>query len=308
MDVVLSILSASITSSGAIMFASLGEIITERSGVINLGLEGIMLMGAVSAYIAVVKTGSLLFGILASIIVGLLFGLFYAFITVSLRANQIVCGLATVIVGTGMSGFIGKNYAGVITGISFRRIALPILSKIPIIGNTFFNQNLMIYMLYILVGFAMIYIYKTRPGLKLRALGENPSVLDTAGYPVHLARYLYVAVGTILVSVGGAYVTLAYTPGWYDQITAGAGWIAASLVIFSGWNPLKAFLGALLFGGVSVIGLHMQVIGVEIPSFFISMLPYLSTVIVLILSSGSFKNKRSMAPSKLAVPYDRESR
>lgn len=307
-SIVVSILSAAITSSGGIMFATLGEIFSQRSGVINLGLEGLMLMGGVCAYIVVVKTGFLIYGIIAALLVGLLSGLLYAFITVTLRANQIVCGLAMVIVGTGLSGFIGKDYAGAKSNISFKREPIILLSKIPFVGDIFFNQNILIYALYFFTAIAMFYIYKTRPGLRLRALGENPSVLDTAGYNVYLARYVYVMIGSMLVAAGGAYVTLAYTPGWYDQITAGIGWIAAALVIFSAWNPLKAFGGAMLFGGVSVVGLYMQVLGVEIPSFFISMLPYLSTVIVLVLSSRTIRRNHSSTPAGLGIPYDREER
>lgn len=307
-NVIVSILSAAITSSGGIMFASLGEIFSQRSGVINLGLEGLMLLGGASGYIAVVKTGSLLYGVIAALVVGLLVGFLYSVVTITLRANQIVCGLAMVIVGTGLSGFMGKDFAGAKSNISFKRTPIALLSKIPIVGEIFFNQNILIYSLYILTAIAMFYIYKTRPGLKLRALGENPSVLDTAGYNVYLARYIYVMMGSMLVAMGGAYVTLAYTPGWYDQITAGIGWIAAALVIFSSWNPLKAFGGALLFGGVSVVGLYIQVLGIDIPSFFISMLPYISTVIVLVLSSGTLRKNRSSTPASLGIPYDREER
>ena len=307
-NVIVSIIAAAITSSGGIMFATLGEILSQRSGVINLGLEGLMLLGGVCGYIAVVKTGSLLYGIGAALLVGLLVGLLYAFITITLRANQIVCGLAMVIVGTGLSGFIGKNFAGAKSSISFKKTPILPLSKIPFIGEILFNQNILIYVIYILTAISMFFIYRTRPGLKLRALGENPSVLDTAGYNVYLARYIYVTIGSMLVATGGAYVTLAYTPGWYDQINAGIGWIAAALVIFSAWNPLKAFGGALLFGGVSVVGLYMQVLGVEIPSFFISMLPYLSTVFVLVLSSGALRKRGSSTPASLGIPYDREER
>ncbi len=308
MDVLISILSAAITSSGAVMYAAIGEIISERSGVINLGLEGVMLMGAVAGYVTVVKTGSLALGVLAAVGAGALLGLFYAIVSITLQANQIVSGLAMVILGTGMSGFIGKDYAGIVSGVSFSKAPIPLLSRIPVIGSVLFNQNILIYALYLLVPLMMVYIYKTRPGLRLRALGENPSVLDAAGYQIYLARYAYVIAGSAIVALGGAYVTLCYTPSWYDQITAGAGWIAAALVIFSGWNPLYAFLGAMLFGGVSAVGLRLQLMGVEISSFFISMLPYLCTVVVLILSTGSFRAKRSAAPAMLGKYYDRESR
>ncbi len=309
MNAVIAVLCSTITAAGAIIYASLGEILVERSGISNLGLEGVMLMGAVSGYIVAVNTSSLFLAILAVLGVGALIGLFYAICTVSFRANQIVCGLALVTLGTGMSGFLGKSYAGIVTGVSFQKVPIPVLSKIPWIGTILFNQDLMIYGIYLLVPVMMVFIYKTRTGMKLRALGENPAAIDVAGGNVFLLRYIYTIVGTAIVALGGAYVTLAYTPSWYDQITAGVGWIAAALVIFSQWNPIKAFLGALLFSGVSAIGIRMQVSGINIPSFFISMLPYLCTVIVLTFSTGNFRNVRhSAAPAMLGKPYDREAR
>lgn len=309
MSTIVAILCSSITAAGAIIYASIGEILVELSGVSNLGLEGVMLLGAVTGYIVAVETKSLLLAILAVLLVGAVIGLFYAICTVSFRANQIVCGLALVTLGNGMSGFFGKKYAGIVSGLSFQKIPIPGLSDIPVLGPVLFEQDALIYGIYILVPLMMIYIYKTKAGLKLRALGENPATIDIAGGHVRLMRYAYTIIGTAIVAVGGAYVTLAYTPSWYDQITAGAGWIAAALVIFSQWNPLKAFLGALLFRLVSAIGVKMQLSGIEISSFFISMLPYLCTVIVLILSTGRFgKAQKSKAPAMLGKAYDPESR
>lgn len=308
MSVVISILTSVIVSSAPIMYASIGEVISQRSGVINLGLEGVMLMGAVSAYIVVCNTGSLLLAVITALAMGALLGLVYAVFTVSLRANQIVAGLAMVILGSGTSAFIGKGYSGIATSVSFSRVPIPILSQIPVVGPMLFRHNALVYVLYLILILSMLFLYKTRYGLVLRALGENPSALDAAGVNVFFLRYLYVTIGSAIVSLGGAYITLAFTPSWFEGITAGAGWIAVALVIFSSWNPLLAVLGALLFGGISVLGLRLQLVGVEVSSFLISMLPYISTVLVLILTTGKLGRKRSMGPAMLGKFYDKEAR
>jgi len=309
MNFIASVLASSISVAAPLMYASVGEIISERSGVSNLGLEGIMLVGAVTGYLSALHSGSLLAGVLGAMLAGAVIGLFYALMTVTLQANQIVCGLALVTVGTGISGFLGKAAFGKIISHSFNRIAIPGLSQIPFLGPVLFEQNLLVYALYFVVPLAWFYLFKTRPGLKLRALGENPAALDAAGVSVYLLRYLYVTVGCAIVAVGGAYITLAYTPAWIEGITAGRGWIAAALVIFAVWNPLFAAAGAILFGSVEVLGLRLQVIGITIPSYFVRMLPYICTVVVLIFSTGSFKKRKaSSMPASLGKHYDREER
>ncbi len=304
MNDLISIISSAIASSAGIMFAAVGEVINERAGVLNLGLEGIMLMGASTAYVTLCVTGSLFYSSLVALGVGAALGLLYAFLTITLRANQTVCGLAVVIFGGGLAALLGEDYAGVGTSLYFTRTAIPGLSKIPIIGPILFNHTLPIYFLFALVVLVTVYLYKTRPGLKLQALGENPGALDAAGSKVFLSRYIYLIIGCAIVSYGGAYITTAYTPSWYEGITSGQGWIAAALVIFAAWNPAIAALGALLFGGVSVLGLRLQAMGVNISTFFISMLPYVCTALVLIFTG----RKRSAAPASLAVNYDREAR
>lgn len=303
-----SFLSAVIVAATPILYASVGEILSERAGVMNLGLEGVMLLGAVSGYIVVVRTQSLLYALLAVILVGLLIGLLFALLTVTLQANQTVCGLSVTIFGTGLSGFMGKLASSNATPEFFQKIAIPGLSRIPYIGPIVFRQDLLVYSLYVLVALAYFLIYRTRPGMKLRAVGENPNAADYVGINIYRLRYLYVCLGCILTAVGGAYISLAYSPMWIDGMTAGRGWIAIALVVFSGWNPLFAAAGALLFGGIDVLGLRFQAMGVSIPSHFISMLPYISTVLVLIVSTGSFGNKRSRTPKALGTPYDRECR
>lgn len=308
MTLIVQILAATLSTCPPILYASLGEIFSERAGILNLGLEGIMLVGAVAGFIAGLNSESLTIAILVAMAAGAAVGLVYAFLTVTLQSNQTVAGLALVTVGGGLSGVLGRDVSGVAATVSFSNIAIPGLSQIPFIGPILFNQNAMVYALYFLVPLAHIYIFKTRPGLKLRALGENPSALDSAGTRVYLMRYLYIILGCSITALGGAYITLAYTPTWMIGITAGKGWIAAALVIFASWKPFNAALGALLFGGIEVLGTRMQTIGVPISSYFINMLPYLLTVIVLIISTGNFRKTKSPVPAALGQPYDRESR
>ena len=308
MDTIASILASAIAASASLMYASTGEILTERSGTLNLGLEGVMLMGAVMAYTTAYHTQSLALGILAALVTGMLVGLAFAFMTVTLQANQVVCGLSLVTRGSGLSGFIGKSIGGTTLPVSFQKIAVPGLCDLPFFGKVLFRQDPMVYALYLLVPLLYIFLFKTGPGLRLRALGENPAALDAAGIRVYFLRYVYAMAGTAIVAVGGAYVTLAFTPTWIDNITAGSGWIAAALVIFAFWNPLYAALGSVLFGTVNVLSLRLQMTGVPIPSFFISMLPYVCTIAVLILSALSLGGRLAKAPKALGSYYDREAR
>ena len=302
MDTVVSVLASAIATSAALMYASTGEILTERSGTLNLGLEGVMLVGAVMAYVTAYHTQSLALSVLVALAVGALVGLVFAFMTVTLQANHLVT------LGSGLSGFIGKDVGGTTLPVSFQKVAIPVLSDIPILGEIFFQQDLMVYGLYILVPLLYLFLFKTGPGLRLRALGENPAALDAAGVRVYLLRYLYAMAGTAIVSLGGAYTTLAFTPTWIDNITAGNGWIAAALVIFAFWNPLYAALGSIFFGLINVLALRLQLTGVPIPSFFISMLPYVCTIAVLVLSALGREGRLSKAPKALGSYYDREDR
>ena len=303
------ILAATLAMAAPLLYASLGELLSQRSGILNLGLEGTMLIGAITGYMTGMYTHSLWLGVLVALAAGAFVGLMYAFLTVTMQANQTVCGLALVTVGTGISGFLGKAVYGHTSDVVFSKITIPGLSQIPVIGPIFFDQNILVYILYIIVPVMTFYIFKTRPGLTLRALGENPAALDAVGFHVYALRYIHVIIGSALVSLGGAYVTLAYTPNWNTGMTAGKGWIAAALVIFSGWKPVNALLGAILFGGVEVLGLRLQLIEtIHIPSYFFKMLPYICTVVVLIFSTGSFRKSKSPAPAALGLHYDREDR
>ena len=308
MNAVVSVFTSAISTAACLTYGSVGEIIGERSGILNLGLEGVMLVGAVMAYTTAYHTQSLALAVLVALVSGLVIGLIFAFLTVTLRANQVVCGLALVTFGTGASGFIGKSVAGTSLACRFEKTAIPVLSDIPVIGPIFFQQDLLVYALYILVPAVAFYLYRTGPGLRLQALGENPGALDAAGVPTTRLRYFYVCIANAIVSMGGAYMVLSFTPTWIENITAGNGWIASALVIFSFWNPILATLGALFFGLVNVLALRLQLTGIPIPSFFVSMLPYLCTILVLILSAAGFGRKLSRAPKSLGSAYDREAR
>ena len=308
-DVLISFFSSAIVACIPILFAALGEVFTERSGVMNLGLEGTMLMGAVAGYVTVVQTGSLWLGVFAALIAGLLMGLLFGFLVITLKVDQTVCGLAMNLFGTGLSGYIGKAVSGVASSQTFKAVAIPVLSDIPFVGPIFFNQDVLVYLVYILIAGSCFFIYKTKQGLILRSLGENPGAVDALGINVFRLRYLYTCIGAMLAALGGAYLTLVYTPLCADGMTSGKGWIALALVIFATWNPALVAVGAVLFGGINVLALRIQVAGVAIPSQFLNMLPYVCTILVLIATTGNFGGKRrSASPKALGQPYDREAR
>jgi len=304
----ISICTSAIVYAVSILYASIGEVFSQRAGIMNLGLEGIMLMGAVSGFLSVYYTKQLAIGIVVVILVGALLGLLFAFLTVTLQADQTVCGMAFLIFGSGLSGFIGKNVTGVASGVKFETIEIPFLSQIPVLGDIFFKHDLFVYAMYLIIPLSMFYIYKTKPGLILRALGENPAALDTSGINVFALRYAYVMFGCAMTAISGACISLSYTNFWNEGMTGGKGWIAFSLVAFSRWNPGYAALGALLFGGISIVGINMQVYLPGIPSQFYGMLPYAATILALIITTGSFRKKHTEEPAALCQKYDRESR
>ncbi len=304
---IISILAASITAGTPILFAALGELIAERSGVMNLGVDGMMLVGAVTGFMVAVNFGNPWLGVGIALISGALLALIHAYLTVTLRANQVVSGLALTLFGTGLSDYLGKAYVGMRAEQTFGKMAIPFLSDIPIIGPVVFKQDMLVYVSYILVILTAFFLYKTRAGLFLRALGENPAAVDSVGVNVFRLRYLYVAIGGALAGLGGAYLSLAYAPCWLENMTAGRGWIAVALVIFAIWDPWRALAGSYLFGGVDAMGFHLQVIGLPISVFILNMLPYVFTILVLILVLIR-KGGRLASPQALGVPYDREER
>jgi len=302
-------LAAAIVSGTPILYAALGEILAERAGVLNLGVEGMMLVGAVTGFIVTARTANPWLGFITAMVAAGALALIFAFLTITLRANQVVTGLALTLFGTGLSGFLGKPYIGQPLPATFKTVAVPGLSQVPLLGPVFFQHNPLVYLTYLLVPLLWYYLYYTRPGLNLRAVGENPAAADALGVNVFALRYIYVILGGMLAGAGGAFLSLAYAPTWLENMTAGRGWIAVALVIFAVWDPVRALLGSYLFGGVDSLVYTLQAATkISIPSFFLKMLPYILTVLVLIIATRQTIVKHIGAPGALAIPYDREER
>lgn len=306
-----SFLYAVVIAGMPLLFATLGELITEKAGNLNLGVEGMMLMGASCGFIAGYETGNPLIAILAALLAGAVGAAIYTFLTVTLMSNQVVTGLALTIFGTGFASFMGKDYVGKVLPESiksfFANIDIPLLSNIPFIGPIFFKHDILIYVGYVVIALISIYLFKTRKGLNLRAIGENAAAADASGLNVSLYKYVHILGGGALCGLGGAYMSLVTVPVWQEGVTGGRGWIAVALVIFASWNPAKVFLGALLFGGLSILGIRLQSMGIHISQYLVDMLPYLATVVVLILSTYKSR-KEDQPPKDLGNAYFREER
>jgi simple sugar transport system permease protein len=307
-ELLIAICLAAIASGTSILLPAVGEAITERSGVQNLGVEGMMLMGALFGYIVDIETSNIVLAFAAAIIAATSLALIHAFLSITLRANQIVSGLAVTLFGSGLTAFIGKPFVGAQAPVVLSRVPIPALSQIPVLGQIIFTQDPVVYATFILVPLTWYFIYRTRPGLNLRAIGESPATADAMGVGVASRRYLYTLIGGALAGVGGAYLSLGYTPTWVEGMTAGRGWIAVGLVVFGTWDPLRVMAGAYLFGFVDGFQLRAQGLGSSVPSFFLNMLPYLFTVIVVALSSGERLQRKLGIPRALGIPYWREER
>lgn len=305
------VLTSAVRAGTPLLFATLGEMLTERSGNLNLGVEGMMLIGAVAGFSMGLATQNPYMALLGAIIAGAAGALVFAFLTVTLRANQIVSGLSLTIFGTGISSFAGQKMAGEILPDSvkgfFADAGIPLLKDIPGIGRIFFQQDVFVYFGYIIVIVLGIYLYHTRKGLNLRAVGENPAAADASGINVSLYKYVHILVGGALCGLGGAYLSLVYVPNWQDNITAGRGWIAVALVIFTTWSPYKALIGSYVFGGLDILGLYLQRFNIKLSQYFFDMLPYVVTILVLIVISMK-RSKENQPPKSLGVPYFREDR
>ncbi len=315
-ELLTSIFTITLRAGASLTYATVGEIYTERSGILNLGLEGMMLMGAVTSFATSYYTHNLALSLLAALLVGAILAAIHAFLTVTMRANQVVSGLSITLFGSGLASFLGErlgpasnNYNLVgMTGARFSPIVIPGLSQIPVLG-AMFQQDILTYVLYFLVPLAWFYLYKTRNGLNLRAVGESPQTADAMGIDVVKTRYLYTILGGMLVSLGGAHLSLAYAPGWAENITGGRGWIVIALVIFAMWNPARAPLGAILFGGINAVQFRLQAGGTDIPASYLNMAPYLATILVLIATTWwENLSHRIGAPAALGVAYMREEK
>lgn len=305
---IIATLSATVIAGTPILYAALGEVLAERAGVMNLGVEGMMLTGAVTGFITTLATGNPWLGVLAAALAGAALALVHGVLTITFRANQVVSGLAITIFGTGFASYIGKPVVGTPLPGAFTGIAIPGLAQIPALGPILFDHDPLVYLSYLLVPALWHWLYRTRPGLNLRATGENPAAADAMGLNVFLTRYVYVVVGGALAGIAGAHLSLAVAPSWVEGMTAGRGWVAVALVIFATWNPAKAMLGAYLFGGVEALVFRMQAMGSSISVFFLNMLPYLFTIAVLVAATVRARKGRMELPAALGTFYDRESR
>lgn len=309
---VLSIVSA-IVAGTPILFAALGEIMTERSGVMNLGVEGMMLVGGVAAFSTGVHTESLLLALLAGALAGGGLSLVHALLAISLRVNQIVSGLALVIVGNALSAFWGNHGDPALiqrqSGVDVDPILPTVLRDLPGIGPIIFGHDVIVYFSWVVVGIASYFLYRTRPGLSLRAVGEDPAAADAAGLSVTKFRYLFTFIGGLGAGFGGAYLAIAVLGTWQAGLTAGAGWIAVALVILAGWRPWLALIAAYMFGALRSLGFTLQIAGLNVPSDFLNMIPFIATYIVVIIVSASPTRARKIAgPAALGEPYSREAR
>jgi len=304
-------LAACIVAGTPLVFATLGELITEKSGSTNLGVEGMMLMGAVMGFLVGQNTASPAMALLAAALAGAGGALIFGILTVTLRANQIVCGLTLTIFGTGFAQFVGEPLLGstVPSEITtfFAKMPIPLLGDIPVIGPIFFQQDLFVYISYISCALAAVYMYKTRIGMNLKALGENNAAADASGINVNLYKYAHILIGGVFCGLGGAYLSLVRMPIWQENIVNGRGWIAVALVIFVAWNPIKGFFGAVLFGGLSILGLKLQAMGFSVSQYLVDMIPYIATIVIVVFSTYK-KKKESQPPADLNNNYFREER
>lgn len=311
MDLIAGLIQTSILAGGVLALAALGEVLAERVGVVNLGVEGLIALGAITGIATVVAIPSPTLGFVLALLVGLVVGMIFATATVIVRANQILCGLALTLMGTGVAAMIGKAYSGIPAPVTSPPIAIPFLSDLPLVGRALFTQNVLVYLIYIILPFALHHLlFRTRHGLDLRAVGENPAAADAAGIPVRRIRFWYVSAGASLAAGAGAYLTLAFVPSWSEGVVAGRGWIAVALVIFAGYRPWTAVGAALLFGLITSLGFVGQARNWPIAAPVLSMLPYLGTIALMIVPVLAWQKVRRLmaAPAALGEPYFRDVR
>ncbi len=304
-DIIISVLQRTMIAGTPLLLATVGEIICERSGILNLGVEGVMSVGAVVAFIVTFLTGQPWLGVAAAIVAGMLISLIHAFASVTLQANQVVSGLALTMLGLGLSGMLGKPYIGKPLAIKMNSLALPFLSDIPYVGEIFFNQSPFFFLAIILALISWFLLERTRFGIKVRSTGENPGATETHGVNVSFIRYVCILIGGGFSALAGAHLSISYSKSWIEGMTAGRGWIAIALTIFALWNPGKAIFASFLFGGIFVLQYLLQPLGIS-PNF-LAMLPYATTLIILLIIS--FKDPRKLnAPAKLGEPYKKGER
>ncbi|HPS66624.1 MAG TPA: ABC transporter permease [Holophaga sp.] len=299
-----SILFATVVAGTPLVLTALGELVTERSGVLNLGAEGVMAVGAISAFAATCASGSPWVGVLAGMAAGMMMSFLFAVLTLTLMADQSAAGLSLSIFGVGLSAFIGKPYESVALP-SVHALRIPVLADLPYIGPALFHQQALVYFSWIMLGLVAWFLYRTKPGLALRAVGESPVSAHDIGHPVIRIRYLATLFGGAMAGAGGAFLSVFYTPMWVEGMVAGRGWIALALVVFATWRPLRVLIGAYLFGGAMISQMFVQGSGLKlpIPAQFLSSLPYAATIVVLVLISRNLKTIRINSPAALGKPF-----
>ena len=299
-------IARSLAFSTPLLWAALGEIYAERSGVVNLGVEGMMILGAMSGFIAAQTTGSPLLGLAAAAAVGGLAGLVHAFFSVTLRANQYVSGLALTIFGLGLSGLVGRNYVGIPLADPMQTVNVPGLTAVPILGPALFTGQYGLTYAGLVVAILLgVVLFTTKVGVIVRSAGESPAATDALGINVFLVRYLCVTFGGVMAGIAGAYLSLAYRPTWTDGMTAGMGWIALAIVIFAAWRPVRAIFAAFIFGACFHLAFRLQNV---FPAEFLQMLPYLVTILSLTLIALGRGGRQAGAPAALGEPYTRGER
>lgn len=291
-----------ITAATPLLLAAIGELVAERSGVLNLGVEGMMIVGAVAGFGAALMTGSLFLGVIAAAVAGMVLAALFGFLTLFLATNQVASGLSLTLLGLGLSGMMGEGFVGQ-PGLRLERIHIPVLSDIPFVGPVVFGQDPLVYLSFALTAGVWWFLFRTRGGLVLRAVGDNHVSAHSLGYPVLKVRFLAVLFGGACAGLGGAYLSLVYTPQWVEGMTAGRGWIALALVVFASWLPGRVVAGAYLFGAVLILQFHAQAAGIGIPSQVMSAMPYLATVVVLVLISRNRSVTRANTPACLGQPF-----
>lgn len=302
MELFIAIFTGTIIAATPLIFAALGELVVEKSGVLNLGIEGMMLTGAAIAVLCVFSGLPVVPAIILAALAGAMAALLFGVLVLTFMTNQYAAGLALAIFGSGVSAFIGRDFGSTPT-TALSNWHIPVLSEIPLIGPLFFQYDPLVYLSFVMFGLISWFLYKTKGGLIVRTVGESPQSAHAIGYPVIAIRYLTVAFGGAMAGLGGAYLSIAYTPLWVEEMTAGRGWIALALVVFATWRPMRVILGAWLFGGMTILQLQGQALGIAIPSEVLSSLPYVATIVVLVIIS---RNRQMMAlnfPASLGKPF-----
>lgn len=306
--IIANLLSSALLAGGILALAGVGETVSERAGVFNLGIEGFIAIGAIAAVATAAATGSLFLATLAAGFSGVLLGLFFALSTVLFRVDQVVAGLAFTFVGTGLAFWLGAPYAGKLVSVTYPKVEIPLLSDIPLFGEALFAHQMPVYFAFLLVPLAVhVVLFHTRLGLSILAVGENPSAAAATGIPVIAVRMGCVVFGCLMSGLAGAYLTLVFIPNWSETIVAGRGWIALTLVIFAGYRPLNIAAASLFFGFISAFGFSAQSWGWPVPSVVFSALPYFATLMIMFLPLWrKSRRRRGLRPASLGVPYFRE--